>query len=410
MKACESRRTPYYAIATTLAAVAIQIASGISTHATPQSTRLPKVVASANHTLIILPSGKVKVFARSNEAGQLGLGVISGKDSSHPVPNKDFSDEGVYLPGVNDAVDGAAGKNFSLLLRSNGTVLGWGANDVGQVGTGATGAPVLQPTPVPLLSHVRQLAAGDSFSLALLEDGSVQAWGNCIGEDKVCHRLSPRPFGGLAGVKAIAAGGDFALALIEDGTVKAWGINKWGQIGDEKISRTSVPVQVPAIESAIAVSGGEEYAVALLRDGTVRVWGNGTMDGAYFAGAQSRSIHNDAYPWTAIPLAVPGLRNVKAISAGAAALALLQDGTVRAWGYDGFYAMGLGNMVEYRTRPMLLKVSHIASVATGFNRSYFVQQDGTVLAAGVHRLDRSGTFRVPTVILPSAEAMSAQAR
>ena len=375
-----------------------------------QLAKLPKVVASANHTLIILPSGAVKVFAKSNEAGQLGLGALGRNDWDHPVANRDFSDDGVFLPGVDDAVDGAAGKEFSLLLRANRTVLAWGANNLGQLGVGVSGEAVPRPTPIPLLSHVRQLAAGGSFSLALLEDGSVQAWGNCIGEERACQQPRPRPFAGLTGVKAIAAGAEFALALAQDGTVKAWGINKWGQIGDEKISRSGAPVKVPGIENAVAVSGGEEYALALLRDGTVRVWGQGTTDGAYFAGARSQSIHDDAFPWTAIPVAVPGLRSVAAISAGAAALALLQDGTVRAWGYDGFYAMGLGNMVEYRVRVLPLKVSRIAAIATGFNRSYFVQQDGTVLAAGAHRLNRAEIFRVPTVILSSTEAMSPRPR
>ena len=385
---------------------------GAAVGATPlsvQSTRLPKVIASANHTMIILPSGQVKVFGRSNEMGQLGLGVGGGNDWAHPVANRDFSDEGVYLPGITDAIDGAAGKDFSLLLRANGAVLAWGANNLGQLGIGVSGEAVPRPTPIPGLSHVRQLAAGDNFSLALLEDGSIQAWGNCIGEEQSCKQPRPRQFAGLRGIKAVAAGGDFALVLGEDGAVLAWGINKWGQIGDEKISRRGAPMRVPGIDNAIAIAAGEEYALALLRDGTVRVWGNGTNDGAYFAGARSSSIHTDSYPWTAIPLAVPGLRNVAAISAGAAALALLQDGTVRAWGYDGFYAMGLGNMVEYRTRVQVLKVSRIAAIATGFNRSYFVQQDGTVLAAGIHRLNRSESFRVPTIIMTGAEAMSQRA-
>ena len=403
MRTADSRRSSRVLVLATLAAMLV--APGTSA----QPGKLPKVVASANHTLIILPSGAVKVFARSNEAGQLGSGVL-GRGGSEHVPNRDYSDEGVNLAGVEDAVDGAAGKDFSLLLRANGTVLAWGANGFGQLGVGVPGDAVLRPAPIPLLSHVRQLAAGDNFSLALLEDGSVQAWGNCIGEERACKQPRPSPFAGLTEVKAIAAGGDFALALVQDGTVKAWGINKWGQIGDEKISRSGAPVRVPGLENAVAISAGDQYALALLRDGTVRVWGQGTNDGAYFAGARSPSIHEAAFPWTAMPLAVPGLRGVTAISAGAAALALLPDGTVRAWGYDGFFAMGLGTLVEYRTRVLPLKVSRVAAIATGFNRSYFVQQDGTVLAAGVHRWNRDETFRVPTVILSSAEAMSARPR
>lgn len=380
-----------------------------------ESPRLPKVFASPSHGLIVLPSGAVKVFGKDNNSGQLGLGALG---------NPEYADNPVDLPGVYDAASGAAEGNYSLLLRADGTVLAWGENTAGQLGLGTPGVlpksweilqPVPKPTSIPGLSRVRQLAASGTFALALLEDGTVRAWGYCgnwkldgvpgSGAEYGFRVPYPATVSGLTGVKAIAGGNGFALALTEDGTVKAWGGNSHGQIGDEKLSRSPSPITVAGIDNAVAISAGVRYALALLRDGTVRVWGSGGHEGSDFGGARGPSIHTGgSEPWTATPLAIPGLRNVVAISAGASGVALLVDGTVRAWGYNGFSSMGLGHGAEYPVGLQTPRVSNVAAISTGFNRTYFTQKDGTVLVSGVHRKNRGETFSVPTVILTKAEA------
>ncbi|MEK6815315.1 MAG: hypothetical protein AABY65_11315 [Nitrospirota bacterium] len=380
-----------------------------------QAPRLPKVAASAAHGLIVLPSGVVKVFGR-NERGQLGLGVID---------DPKYSDDLVDLPGVYDAVDGAAGGESSYVLRADGTVLAWGENNAGQLGLGVPGVlpkswevikPVPVPTPVPGLAGVRQLATVGASVIALLADGTVRAWGACgtwkldgvpgSGGEYTFRVPFPATVAGLTGVKAVSGGHGFALALMSDGTVKAWGSNNFGQIGDEVISRSAVPVTIAGLDKVVAVSAGLGYAMALRRDGTVRVWGDGggEEDLYNFAGTRDPSIHLGAHSWTAKPFAIPGLRDVVAISAGASNIALLANGTVRAWGYNGFCSMGLGRCTEYPRGLQTPRVSSIAGIATGLNRSYFVRRDGVVTAAGTHRYSRYQLFQVPTVILTREQA------
>lgn len=380
-----------------------------------QSQRLPKVFASGAHGLIVLPSGTVKVFGR-NEVGQLGLGT-SG--------NPKYTDDLVDLPGVYDAIDGAAEGDSSFVLRADGTVLAWGENHAGQLGLGTPGVlpkswdvikPVSTPTPVPGLAGVRQVATSGGYTLALLKDGTVRAWGavgswrldgvHGSGGEETFRVPFPATVSGLSGVKAVSAGSGFALALMNDGTVKAWGVNKFGEVGDEVISRSPTAITIAGIENAVAVSAGIDYALALLRDGTVRVWGNGgDKENLYhFAGTRDPSIHLGAYSWTAKPIAIPRLREVVAISAGASGVALLRDGTVRVWGYNGYCSMGIGRCTEYPHGLQTPRIANVATIATGFNRTYFVQRDGTVLAAGGHRYSPSQNFPVPTVILSKEQA------
>ena len=81
----------------------------------------------------------------------------------------------------------AAGYNFSLALKADGTVVGWGDNTYGQ-------------TTIPAgLSNVVAIAAGYYHSLALKADGTVVGWGrNTRGQTTIPA--------GLTNVVAIAAG------------------------------------------------------------------------------------------------------------------------------------------------------------------------------------------------------------
>ena len=105
----------------------------------------------------------------------------------------------------------AAGRNHSLALLSDCTVVGWGDNSFGQT------------TPPPGLSNVVAIAAGYIHSVALRSDGTVVAWGdNTFGQTNV-------PLG-LSNVVAIAAGDFHTLALLKNGTVTGWGDDTFGQL------------------------------------------------------------------------------------------------------------------------------------------------------------------------------------
>ena len=110
--------------------------------------------------------------------------------------------------GLNGVVAIAAGGFHSLALKSDGTVVAWGDNDVGQ-------------STVPGgLNGVVAIAAGRrSHSLALKSDGTVVAWGQIDDGHAPVTETVP---GGLNGVVAIAAGCHHSLALKSDGTVVAW--------------------------------------------------------------------------------------------------------------------------------------------------------------------------------------------
>lgn len=81
----------------------------------------------------------------------------------------------------------SAGENFSVALKSDGTVWTWGANENGQLGNGTKGKETSQYSPVQVvgvngtsdsvLKNIVAISAGDTHVVALSANGEVYTWG-----------------------------------------------------------------------------------------------------------------------------------------------------------------------------------------------------------------------------------------
>ena len=225
------------------------------------------------------------VGVQSVAAGESHIAYLHSDStvSIHPVGNW-------LQPGAeinHDVVQVAAGLNFTIALRSDGTVFGYGQSADGQ------------SDPPAGLDSVVAISAGWRHSLALLEDSTVVAWGyNFNGQTDVPDSLE--------GVVAVSAGYVHSLVLLADGTVMDWGAHDWG-VEQDSIANS--------LTNVVAISAGRDHNLALLSDGTVAVWG--------FNLSGNSLIPPD------------DLSDVIGISAGYYHnIALKSDGTVIAWGPD----------------------------------------------------------------------------
>jgi alpha-tubulin suppressor-like RCC1 family protein len=175
------------------------------------------VVAGSNHSLALKSDGTVLAWG-SNASGQLGDGTAVSRSS--PIQVNGLG------PG-SGVVAIAAGMDHSLALKSDGTVLAWGGNSSGQLGDGTTSP---RPSPVQVsglgpASSVISIAVGlGSHSLALKSDGSVVAWGanssGQVGDGTTTTRVIPVQVSGLgsgSGVVGITAGGSDSFARRSNG-------------------------------------------------------------------------------------------------------------------------------------------------------------------------------------------------
>lgn len=153
--------------------------------------------------------GGVVAIAAGGEYGRNLALTKDGTVTDWPVLSADY--DSTVPRGLSNVVAVAAGGGHGLALRQDGTVVGWGANNTGQ----ATGIPTLQfphqstgtvSVAGRTLKNVVAIAAGREYSLGLRNDGTVVAWGHPFAMEMEVP-------GALSNVVAIAAGENFCLAV-----------------------------------------------------------------------------------------------------------------------------------------------------------------------------------------------------
>lgn len=216
-------------------------------------SKVKAVSAGGAHAVALRSDGTVWTWGRNNH-GQLGI----GNDSDQNVPRQ--------VSGLKDVVAVAAGYLHNLAIRSDGSLWAWGANFEGELGTGVNHTDSNVPVPVPGLTHVAAVGAGDETSLALKADGTVWAWGAADFDPEAGSDV-PVQVAGLSRIAAISIatgkGWGHDLAVRNDGTVWAWGYNSNGQLGNGASTNCRLPVLVPGVYGIFGVAAGGLHSLVL---------------------------------------------------------------------------------------------------------------------------------------------------
>jgi alpha-tubulin suppressor-like RCC1 family protein len=150
---------------------------------------------------------------------------------------------------LTDATTITAGDYHTCARRASGTVVCWGLNSYGQLGTGTAGGASFTPTGIAGLTDAVELAAGALHTCARRATGAVVCWGRNnygqLGDGTTTNRTTPVTVAGLSDAVEIAAGYSATCARRASGAVVCWGINDSGQIGDGTNTARSIPVMVP---------------------------------------------------------------------------------------------------------------------------------------------------------------------
>ncbi|MCM2357051.1 MAG: zinc-ribbon domain-containing protein [Geobacteraceae bacterium] len=274
-----------------------------------------------------------------------------------------------------ETLSASAGVRHAVVARKDGTVWSWGSNSDGQLGYGERGGLVTAPARVPGIDGVTSVAAGALHTLALKSDGTVWSWGSNehgqLGDATgVVERARPLPVPGLAGVSAIAAGDYFSVALKQDGTLWYFGDSFLGHLSNGGINpQIAVPVQVAGLSDVAAVACGRRSIIALKKDGTVRAWGENTQ------GELGDGSHEVRWE----PVEVKGLQDVVAVAAGERfTLALKRDGTVWGW---GTLHVADGDNLQRCSQPRQL-LSGVEEIRAGYWHALALKGNGTVWYSG----------------------------
>ncbi|TXK67400.1 hypothetical protein FU659_34730, partial [Paenibacillus sp. N3.4] len=168
----------------------------------------------------------------------------------------------------------------AVVLKSDGTVWAWGANDNGQLGDGTS---VNKPNPVQItgLPFITDIKTGNQHTLALSVTGAVYAWGSNsdgqVGNGTEDNQLVPYEVEGLSNITRIGAGNYYSFAIDKDGKIYAWGYNGEGNLGlnTNERNRFTPSQMVSSLTNVVAITGGEgNTGIALQSNGDVWTWGS----------------------------------------------------------------------------------------------------------------------------------------
>lgn len=448
-----SRRTSgALALLTTVAALAATVPGGaVADQSSQPSAPVAGHIATGSFHSCAVISAAVRCWGYGG-SGQLGSAATTsiGDDD---VPTS----AGPVGLGTGRTVTAIAGGSVhTCALLDDGTVRCWGFGGNGRLGYGNTitigddeppGAvgPVFlgEQAGVPLTATA--ISAGNGHSCALLVDGAVRCWGfnldgrlglghtNAIGDDvgELPGTVAAIDLGAGRMAKAIAGGGFHTCALLDDDTVRCWGFGGDGRLGYGNIrnigrepARPGDPTAnppTPPVESvatagpvflgeeggvpltAKAITAGFGHSCAVLSNGTVRCWGyNGSGRLGY---GNTRSVGDDELPGSVAPVDLGAGRTATAVDAGEQhTCAVLDDASVRCWGWGAFGQLGYGdirsigdNEAPGSVAPVELGSGAAVAISAGDRHTCARMADGSVRCWGYGANGRLGYCAETTI-------------
>ena len=353
---------------------------------------MPAIVAGGEHSCALREGGTISCWG-ANGSGQLGDGTGGADGDRSLVP--------VDVAGIFDAVDVAAGDDHSCALRQGGTISCWGANGSGQLGDGTGGADgdrSLVPVDVAGIFDAVDVAAGDGYSCALRQGGTISCWGanwfgqlgDGIGGIDGIFSLVPVLVAGIFDALALAAGGAHSCALRQGGAISCWGANWFGQLGDGTGGADGdfslEPVDVAGVSDAVDVAAGDEHSCALRQGGTISCWGansSGQLGDGTGGADGDRSLVN---------VDVAGVSDAVDVAAGGGfSCALRESDTISCWGSNEDGQLGDGVDGDFSSVPVdVAGVSDALALAAGDGYSCALRESGDISCWGANSSGQLG--------------------
>ncbi|WWD02144.1 hypothetical protein V865_000182 [Kwoniella europaea PYCC6329] len=265
-------------------------------------------IASPHNALFIWGTG---------DMGQFGLGPDELDEIARPKLHSWFEEEiedgklsrdGKEGNGGLEAV--ACGGMHTLAIDEAGRVRSWGINDNAALGRVTTNVPDpkdpesiipnedLETVPLVVEALEKEgfravkVAAGDSVSVAISDQGELRAWGSfrsnegVLGFDGVpghpTFQFTPiaLPVFSKLKIADVSCGTDHVLALTTTGHVYVWGNGQQNQLGRRVIERrikNSLEPERLGLRNIVLVAAGSFHSFAVDVNGIVWAWGLNTF-------------------------------------------------------------------------------------------------------------------------------------
>ncbi|XP_074671835.1 RCC1 and BTB domain-containing protein 1 isoform X2 [Strix aluco] len=216
---------------------------------------------------------------------------------------------------------------------------------------------------------------------------------NCLGTGDNQSTIVPKKLEALCGKKISSlsyGSGPHVVLCTEDGEVYAWGHNGYSQLGNGTTNQGITPVQVCTnllIKKVVEVACGSHHSMALSFDGDLYAWGYNNC-----GQVGSGSTANQPTP-RRVSNCLQGKMVVGIACGQTSSMAVVNNGEVYGWGYNGNGQLGLGNNGNQLT-PCRVAALHgvcILQIACGYAHTLALTDEGLLYAWGANTYGQLGT-------------------
>lgn len=170
-----------------------------------------------------------------------------------------------------------------------------------------------------------------------------------------------------------------------------------GQEGTLKNYITDPPITLNAlspIQDSLFIGAGDAHTLMRISDGTVKAWGYNLYGQLGLGDTTNRNVATN----------ITGLTSVNQVATGSNhSFAILNDATVKAWGYNNSGQLGLGDTTNRNAPTAISGLSDVNQIAAGGSHTLGLLYDGTVKAWGLNANGQLGlgdttNRNTPTVV------------
>lgn len=318
-----------------------------------------KISAGNAHSLAIKTDGTLWAWGR-NTLGQLG--------NNNPSVNLSVP---IQIGTATDWQFISAGDEYSMAIKTDGSLWGWGDNVYGQLGNNTNGGGVFSAVPerIGIENNWRFVSAATSHTLAIKTNNTLWAFGRNnggkLGDGTTDDRIIPTQIGSLTTWDTVDAATSHSVGLTTNGKLWTWGDNTNGQLGDGNIGTgfgQLNPINIEPANTFLKIARGVQHTIVKRSTGTLSSWGGNVLgqmgDGTFIGKAFPTAVSSTITTWDYI--------NSKfSHSAG-----LKSDGTLYMWGSNLYGQLGDASTTA-RTIPKLIACPVLANnqfnLTTGFS-------------------------------------------
>lgn len=350
-----------------------------------EANYLAEAAAGVCHSLVVTTRGEVLTWG-SNLYGQLGCGTAGEEAVPDPVL---LVFKGLRRPPTIRRV--AASFGHSVALSDEGVVYTWGLGSDGQLGyqllltnsyvvQGSKDRCQLSPRRVEIVDRVEDVACGKNFTVLLSTQGRVLACGSglwgVLGNGRLSQQFSPEPVAGeLAEKRAcrIACGWSHCVASVSGRGIYSWG-RPYLEISSD-MDLSPIPQLLLEVNADIlSLACGQNHSAAIVKppnqSACVLTWGSNGFGQLGYASEESIVL---------TPRAVetgPGWK-VEGLACGwNYTVALGSDGRVKGWGGNKYSQFGARTE---SAQPAFLGIQQVTEVVSGYSHLLFLRTPSETL-------------------------------